>query len=370
MSLLRNISAGLLLCGVMLAPSTGAGTGLYGFDNANPYTREEKILKMDYLPDSIHNYRAEMRDNLLMLIDYARKHNPNFQILSHEGQELLYKSRWEYELEGYNRVREKKEGAYDPVFLFNKDLGNLEPAPGTPEYRYLNAVNAVVLNNYYCGNGKEEDVTINHSLGHISIEHCADEQELDKAVVRSLLDQKAVYLFTDRSQAFQDLSSQPLINDSARNIENAKEAKNVAFLLDDRNYETREALVNAVTQSNFDIIVVNPLFHNREPYSPSDIRRMQFKKNGARRLLIASLNVSETSPRDYFWKHRWQKGNPGWLVRESFVTPDAFITRYWSEEWRRILSRHFKDIVTSGYDGAFFTGIENHRYFEQQTPLE
>ena len=370
MSSLRNISAGLLLCSLMLAPSTGAGTGLYGFDRVNPYTREEKILKMDYLPDSIHNYRAEMRDNLLMLIDYARKHNPDFQVLSHEGQELLYKSRWEYELEGYNRVREKKDGAYDPVFLFHKDLGNQEPAPGTPEYRYLNAVNAVVLNNYYCGSGREEDVTINHGLGHISIEHCADDQELDGAIVRSLLDRKAVYLFTDRGNAFRSLSGQPLINDSARNIETAKDARNAAFLLDDRNYASKESLISDVTRSNYDIIVVNPLFQNKTPFTPEDVRRMQFKKNGGRRLLVAALNVSEASPRDYFWKRRWQKGNPAWLARESFVTPDAFITRYWSEEWRQILSRHFKDIVDSGYDGAFFTGIENHRYFEQQTPLE
>ena len=34
------------------------------------------------------------------------------------------------------------------------------------------------------------------------------------------------------------------------------------------------------------------------------------------------------------------------------------------------MSRYFKGIVDSGYDGAFLTGLENHRYFEQQTPLE
>lgn len=370
MSSLKNISAAALLLGILLAPVTGVSAGLYGFDHANPYTPEEKILQMDYLPDSIRNYRAEMRNNLLMLIDYARRHNPHFQVLSHEGQPLLYKSRWEYELEGYNRVRENKQGASDPVFLFNRDLGNLEPTPGSPEDRYLHAVNAVVLNNYYCGNGTEEDITINHGLGLLSIEQCADEADLDKAVVRSLLDQKAVYVFTDRSKAFSDLSGQPLINDSARNIEKAGDAKNIAFLLDDRGYTSAEALISDVSRSNYDIIVINPLFRGRIPFTSSDVRRMQFKKNGGKRLLIAALNVSEASPDDYFWKERWQKGNPAWLTRESFVTPHAFITRYWSEEWRQILSRHFKDIVASGYDGAFFTGLENHRYFEHLTPLE
>ena len=155
MSLPKNIFLITLLAG-LLPVFAYAGTGLYGFDSINPYTNSEKILHMDYLPDSVRNYRADMRDNLLMLVDYARKHNPDFQVLSHEGQELLYKSRWEYELEGYNRVRTLKENANDPVFLFNKDLGNPEPESNTPEYRWLHMVNAVVLNNYYCGHGKEE----------------------------------------------------------------------------------------------------------------------------------------------------------------------------------------------------------------------
>ena len=34
------------------------------------------------------------------------------------------------------------------------------------------------------------------------------------------------------------------------------------------------------------------------------------------------------------------------------------------------MSRHFKDILEEGFDGIFFTGIENYQYFEQQTPLE
>lgn len=369
MSLPKNIFLITLFAG-LLPVFAHAGTGLYGFDSINPYTNSEKILHMDYLPDSVRNYRADMRDNLLMLVDYARKHNPDFQVLSHEGQELLYKSRWEYELEGYNRVRTLKENANDPVFLFNKDLGNPEPESNTPEYRWLHMVNAVVLNNYYCGRGKEEVITINHNLGHISIEQCTDEEELDKAVVRSILDQKAIYPFTDRSVAFADLASLPMINDSAANINTAQDAKNIAFLLDDHKFSSPEKLIDAISRSNFDIIVINPLFHNHTPYSETDIRSMQFKKNGGKRLLIAAMNVSEASPTDYFWKKRWQQGNPDWLVRSSFVTPNAYITRYWSEEWRQIISRHFKDIVRSGYDGVFFTGIENHLYFEHLTPLE
>ncbi len=34
------------------------------------------------------------------------------------------------------------------------------------------------------------------------------------------------------------------------------------------------------------------------------------------------------------------------------------------------MSRYFQGVIKSGYDGAFLTGLENHRYFENLTPLE
>ena len=46
------------------------------------------------------------------------------------------------------------------------------------------------------------------------------------------------------------------------------------------------------------------------------------------------------------------------------------ITKYWHPEWKKIISRYFKDIINEGFDGVFFTGIENYKYFEDQTPLE
>ena len=68
---------------------------------------------------------------------------------------------------------------------------------------------------------------------------------------------------------------------------------------------------------------------------PEDIQTLRFKKNGGRRLLIAAMNVSETTPRDYFWNSRWKIGNPSWLARPSLVDADGVITEYWNENWRK-----------------------------------
>ena len=356
-----------LLTGTAVFPAVA---GLYGFNSANPYTSEEKILDMKYLPTQIRNYRAAMRENLQMLIDYAHKNKPDFRIIVHEGQELLYRSSWEDACDGYNLSRRQKGSINDTSFLNHGKQISLEPKPDTPEYKYLHSVDAVAVNNLYCGSGKEHDITFNHNLGLISIDHCPSEEAAEQAVVRSVLDKKILYVFTNLDQAFSNIASQPLINDSARNVGNVDEAGNILLMTDDSRYTSKDKFVQDLSRTNYDIIVIKPLFAHRQRFSPDDIRRMQFKKNGSRRLLIAEMNVSEASPQDYFWHKNWKIGQPSWLVRKSFVDRDSVITKYWNENWRRIISGHFKDILATGFDGVFFTGVQNHLYFEQQTPLE
>lgn len=347
-----------------------AAAGLYGFDNANPYTADEKILDMKYLPLQIRNYRADMRENLQMLIDYAKKNKPDFKIITHEGQELLYRSSWEDARDGYNLSRRQKGSIEDTTFLSRENEIPKEPKPDTPEYKYLHSVDAVAVNGIYCGNGKEQNITFNNNLGLISIDYCPEAADTDRAIVRSVLDKKILYVFENPDLAFNDIASQPIINDSARNVFQVADAKNILIMTDDSRYDSKDSFVHELSKTNYDIIVINPLFRASQRFSPDDIRMLQFKKNGGRRLLIAAMNVSETTPKDYFWNRRWKIGNPSWLVRSSFVDADGVITEYWNENWRRIISKHFKDILMTGFDGVFFTGLQNHFYFEKQTPLE
>lgn len=368
--LLPSLKYGITLMFLSALAASAANAGMYGFSNVNPYTSEEKILDMKYLPMQIRNYRSDMRENLQMLIDYAHENNPDFQIITHEGQELLYRSSWEDARDGYNLSRLKKGSIEDTTFLSRENEIPKQPKPETPEYKYLHSVDAVAINNLFCGQGQEQNITFNNNLGRISIDSCPTSQALDQAIVRSVFEKKILYAFENTDNAFKEIASQPLINDSAKNVYQVSEARNILIMTDDSNYSSKDKFVEDISHNNYDIIIIKPLFAYSQRFSPEDIHRMKFKKNGSRRLLIAEMNISETSPKDYFWKRQWEIGNPSWLVRKSFVTPEAVITQYWNEEWRKIISKHFKDIITTGFDGVFFTGIQNHFYFEDQTPLE
>lgn len=365
MSLPKQLFFGILLSAV--CTYTQAWAGLSGFSSANPYTKEEEILKIDTPPVNIPNYRQEMRNNIVMLSDYAKSHNPDFKILVHGGQDLLKKDLWEYHLEGYNEARRLGYDAKDPTFLAKiKELSPEFQTIGTQARVYMKKIDGIVLNNYFC---HPHDFSPSENLKLISIDRCESEEDLDEAIQDSVGSGALLYAFISPKFAFKDIKNQIIINENAKNISSLEQAQNIIFILDTSQYKEKENLIEDIRNSNYDIVVI-PAFINGTPFNKEEINSLKFKKNGTKRLVIAAFNISETDDNQYYWNPLWQIGSPSWLKRLSFVDKNGILVEYWNSEWKNIISKYFKGIVDLDFDGAFLTGLENYQYFEKQTPLE
>lgn len=355
-----------------LAFSASASAGLYGFTDAHPLTQEEKILDMDFPPETILNYRDLMRNNINMLADFAHEHNPDFQIILHEGGELLAKGLWEYHLEGYEKARAHGIDTSDPSFLAElKQLGvTSKYMPGTRAAAFRQNINAVAYNDLYCTPRKLDREIKDTGLKLIAVSRCPNAKAFDKAAELSVKDGVLLYAFLQPNKAFRHIRRQPIINENARNIFRVNEAANISLLIDDSAYPDKAAMIKDIRNSNYDIVVINPLFHEKEPFSANEVNSLKYKKNGARRLIVAEQNISEATSDAYYWHQDWEIDNPSWLRRLSFANKNGIITEYWNINWQRIMSEYFKSIVMINYDGVFFTGVNNFRYFEKLTPLE
>lgn len=355
-----------------LSLASKASAGLYGFTSGTPLSQEEKILQMSAPPEDILNYRALMRQNLEILINYAKENKPNFQILLHECDEVLYKSLWEYHLSGYYQALQKAGAKADPSFLSKsvKDLSEEYLPEENIDHQIFDKIDGIVYNNLYCGQRKIDSFLKNSNKKIATISYCATDKSYDQAALLSANENVLFYGFENPKTAFQYISKQPIINENARNIFNVQEAENISFLIDDSHYQNKAEMIRAIRDSNYDVVIINPLFHNTIAFSKEEVKQLQYKKSGPRRLIIALQNVSEAFKSHYYWQEDWQIASPKWIKRASLVNKNAYITAYWSEEWQKIVSNYFKSIVDSGYDGVFFTGINNHLYFESQTPLE
>ncbi len=367
LSLRKNIFIGIIGA---LAFSASANAGLYGFTSANPYTYEEQILDFKSAPRSIVNYREAMRKHIIALAEYAKTQNKDFEFIAHEGEELLHKSLWEYHLDGYNEARKKGLNADDPVFLAHLKQTEPQKDYSLSSETYSKHLSGLAINNRFCGKHKLNEHIKKHNLKLISIDQCKTEAAFDEAAMNATGLNYLLYAFIKPETAFKKIKKQPIINENAQNIFKVADAQNISLLIDDSLYKDKERFLQDIRDSNYDIVVIEPFFHHASPFSKEEVESLKFKKNGAKRLIFAKINVSEADQDDYYWQDDWEIEKTPWLPRASFTDENSAITEYWDENWRHINGLYFKGIVDSGYDGAFLTGIENHIYFEKQTPLE
>lgn len=365
MSLLSRSVAKFVFCTALFI-STNVCAGLYGFTEADELPPPEHL---NVPPRRILNYRKDMRDLLVSIAHYGKSRTPNFQVLTHEGQYLLDKSLWEYHLKGYNHIRHNSKPVDDFSFL-SMDIPEIIDETPAGVYRYKDAIDGVVVNNHYCHSNPVNYLISQEDLALFSIEQCPSEQALDDAIIQSIQDKIAIYPFTDIRTAFQDVYHQLIINENANSVTSLNQAKNISFLISDEAFSSPYQMVDAIRRSNYDVVVIRPVFHNEIPFTPEDVRAMKFKQNGARRLILSLFNISEISETDYLWKKRWYLKRPDWIVAKSLSTQGSYIVKYWTPEWKYLVSRYVKSIVDSDYDGVFITGLENHSYFEQNKPLE
>lgn len=365
MSLLRR-HIGKLVFSLAFSLSANASAGLYGFDKIREFPAPEQL---EQPPKHILNYRKDMRELVIALSAYGKSRIPGFIILPHEGQYLLNKSLWEYNLDDYNNIRHSKNSVDDQTFL-SEDIPEGTSDETTDDKKYIAAIDGIVVNNHYCQNAPLDSAVSDFKLPVFSIEQCDSDTELDKAIAASFREHRVIYPFCDKEQAFRKVRHQLIINENADNISQTSQAKNISFLLNDEDFDESYQLVEKVRDSNYDIIVVKPLFHNQKPLTADEVYAMKFKKNGARRLVLTVYNLSEIDTEDHLWQKAWKTKKPDWIAGKSLSSVNAYITKYWTQKWKNIIGQRFKNLVDAGYDGAFLTGVENHRYFEQKIPLE
>ena len=349
-----------------LAISVSAHAGLYGFASMKELPPAQHL---DIPPRRILDYRMAMRDLVVALAQYGKSRNHDFQVLTHEGQYLLDKSLWEYHRDSYNRIR-KKEGYVNDISFLSFDIPETDEEEPFTIQRYVSLIDGIVINNHYCGNTPLDSTIKEYDIPIFSIEQCPDDTSLDQAILDSITDKIRIYPFIYPHKAFRKIYHQLIINETADSITGAKDAQNISFLINDSDFLSIYHMVNEIRNSNYDIIVISPVFQSNRPFSKEDVDAMKFKKNGGKRLILALYNLSEISNTDYLWQKKWNKKLPSWIAAPSYVTENAYIAKYWTPQWKKLSAHYFKSIVDSGYDGVFLTGLENHSYFEHNKPLE
>ena len=98
------------------------------------------------------------------------------------------------------------------------------------------------------------------------------------------------------------------------------------------------------------------------------MRGFKFKKVGAKRLVLAEMDIGHADSSRYYWKSGWDQGNPAYIGLPTPSNPDRHYVQYWDKAWQDLITgkpnSYVYGIFKQGFDGVVITGVEAYQAFE------
>lgn len=285
-------------------------------------------------PEPTKNLGEKMQKFIIDLSDYAKSQSPNFIIIPQNGIELAFKS-----LDPSKELNTKYLNSIDGFgveeLFFN---GTHQPDNYRLEMlRKLKDEKKIMVSEYITHNDSISSViTKNHQEGFLCFPR-----------------DSANYNYTEIPF--------PILNSNPNIISNLSEAQNYLYLINPEKFSDKTEMIDSIAQTNYDLILID-LFVFGEELLASDIEELKTKPNGAKRLVIAYINIGAVETYRYYWQDDWKLGSPSWIVKEYEGYPNEYYINFWNKQWRDIIygndTSYIKKIIDAHFDGAYLDNTE------------
>jgi len=152
-----------------------------------------------------------------------------------------------------------------------------------------------------------------------------------------------------------------VISENTNDIVSLQDAQNYLYMISTDNYATKQEMINALSATNFDIILID-LFFDDVALTSSEIQQLKIKQNGSKRLVISYLNIGAAESYRYYWKSKWKLHHPGWLKKPYEGFEDEIWVKFWKKEWQEIIygndDSYTKKIINAEFDGVYLDNVE------------
>ncbi|MBT3383104.1 MAG: hypothetical protein HN778_01990 [Prolixibacteraceae bacterium] len=296
------------------------------------------------------DFKQEMRDFVIGISNSAKSINPGFIIIPQNGIELVTISGEENAMPDTAYLN-AIDGNGQEDLLYGYDNDN-EATP-TNETEYLlsfleismNSGNTILVTDY-CSTPSKIDNSYTQNSNKKFISFAADQRELNNI----------------------PNYPSPIFRNNNDNINSLEEVKNFLYLINPEKFSTKAIFVDAVTSTNYDLLIMDLFFIDGTEFSLAEINQLKNKFNGGKRLVICYLSVGEAENYRYYWQESWNINNPSWLGDENPEWKENFKVKFWQNEWQDIIygneNSYLKKIINSGFDGVYLDIIDAFEYYE------
>ncbi len=301
-------------------------------------------------PENIIDFRQNMRNFVVEISKYSKAINPNFNIIPQNGIELVT---------GDGMVS------------------------GQPNMAYLNAIDANGQEDLLYGYDNDDqptpNATISYLKGFLNISKSTNKKILVTDYVWTPSKINNSYLENNNSgyvsfaANHRELDNIPTIpaqiyHENNADVTSMLQVKNFLYLIDPSRFTSKNDFINAVSASNYDLIIMDLFFNDGTAFTKSEIDKLKTKANGGKRLVISYISIGEAENYRYYWNTNWNTNKPTWLDTVNPDWPGNFKVKYWNEDWQNIIygndNSYIKKIINAGFDGAYLDIIDAFEFYE------
>ncbi len=294
-------------------------------------------------------FKQEMRNFVQNLSYYAKGFDADFIIIPQNGQELV------------------------------TDNGDTD---GNPVTSYLNSIDGAGREDLFFGYDDDDaatpkveadymlvflDVCEDNDVEVLVTDYCFSHQKMDESYAKNNAKGFISFAAPERElNVIPDYPPEPY-NVNANDINSLADAKNFLYLLNPENYDSRQDFISALSETNYDVIIMDCFFDEQE-YTSEEVSTLKTKENGGSRLVISYMSIGEAEDYRYYWQSGWKSNPPNWLAGENPDWGGNYKVRYWVKEWQNIIygneSSYIYKIIMAGFDGVYLDIIDAFEYFE------
>ena len=295
-------------------------------------------------------YRQKMRQFVIDLSQYSKSVKPQFKIIPQNGIQLC-----------------TIDGEITSV----------------PSRNYLNAIDGISQEGLFYGYENDDLVTpqsiSTHFKSYLNIsknqgktilitDYCSAESNITSSYFEN--DQLGYVSFSANQRFLTSIPTFPIpiFHENNSVVTTLPDVKNFMLLLNFENFSSKADFINAITATNYDLLVMDLYFRNRTEFTISEINQIRNKANGGKRLVFSYVSIGEAEDYRYYWQLNWNTTPPNWLDAENPNWPGNYKVRYWETEWQQIIygndTSYVKKIINSGFDGIYLDLVDAFWFYE------
>jgi endo-alpha-1,4-polygalactosaminidase (GH114 family) len=330
-------------------------------DRLREQLRNGSTELLDIPLTQIPNYRDQMRDIVEQLSSYIRGRDKKAVVIVHNGFDLLYRSQREFDL---------AESKRDPNKTY--PAGSIWPV-GMPMRRYIQAIDGFVLDGQFCSPLRVPRADLaaarKEGLKALSFDHCKDNGQVIDAL-RAAVSAKIVTFADDNHDAeFKTVPARRPIPENPAEVESLSAVRNMLPLFSSKSYPSRADWLTALYNNNYDMVIIEAFDRTDRPLTKQEVHDLKFKQMGARRLVLARVDVGHADDSRFYFGRDWMVGNPSWLIGLGPDYLGQYEIEFWNPAWKSIIGKYVEGIMDLGFDGVLIDGVDAYRLWEAKTPL-